>query len=120
MRKAGVNRGKTTSVRSMSSAADTKLAAAIQSPDVDTKTAVVVKNRCANGTNCPLSKLEPGNRKQWYLKCGKCRQVSYCSVECQHSHWPKHRVECKDCTERHLCMPSTLHAEVAVGDVRSI
>ena len=86
-------------------------------PDIDAKTAVIVKKKCANGTSCPLAKVESGKRKQRFLKCGKCRQASYCSVECQHSHWPKHRVECKDCTIGQLCSTSTLHAEVAVGGV---
>jgi hypothetical protein len=27
--------------------------------------------------------------------CGKCRNVRYCSVECQRAHWPIHKPVCK-------------------------
>jgi MYND finger len=28
-------------------------------------------------------------------KCGQCKKVSYCSVECQRADWPKHKKACK-------------------------
>ena len=28
------------------------------------------------------------------LSCQGCRSVSYCGIECQHKHWPKHRKNC--------------------------
>ena len=28
-------------------------------------------------------------------KCGHCKKVSYCSIECQKEHWGKHKIFCK-------------------------
>ena len=28
-------------------------------------------------------------------KCGRCRRVRYCSLECQEAHWPSHRIDCR-------------------------
>ena len=36
-------------------------------------------------------------------RCSKCQSVRYCSVQCQKSHWPKHKVLCdaiKELSER--------------------
>jgi len=27
-------------------------------------------------------------------QCGRCKNVSYCSRECQVAHWPKHKIDC--------------------------
>ena len=27
-------------------------------------------------------------------KCGQCRQVLYCSRDCQRAHWPRHKSDC--------------------------
>jgi hypothetical protein len=27
--------------------------------------------------------------------CAECKQARYCCLECQHSHWPAHKAECK-------------------------
>jgi hypothetical protein len=35
-------------------------------------------------------------RKTGKMKCGKCRMMSYCSVECQKLDWVKHKVHCKE------------------------
>lgn len=32
-------------------------------------------------------------------RCGKCRSVLYCNVECQRLHWPQHRSVCKSLKE---------------------
>ena len=29
------------------------------------------------------------------LQCSSCQSVRYCSVRCQKTHWPKHKVLCK-------------------------
>ncbi|GBE88075.1 hypothetical protein SCP_1203040 [Sparassis crispa] len=42
----------------------------------------VEKNRC-----CP---------NEGILTCGGCRLVSYCSKECQKTHWHIHKQDCKD------------------------
>jgi len=36
--------------------------------------------------------LEEGTK---LLKCGKCKEMSYCSKECQKGHWAKHKATCK-------------------------
>ncbi|KAK5452049.1 hypothetical protein LTS15_007772 [Exophiala xenobiotica] len=28
-------------------------------------------------------------------RCGRCQKVSYCSKECQTSHWPQHKAGCR-------------------------
>ena len=28
-------------------------------------------------------------------RCGRCRDVYYCSIDCQRLHWPTHKTECK-------------------------
>ena len=37
-------------------------------------------------------------------RCSKCKQASYCSVECQSQHWPKHKPNCipSDSSLHHL------------------
>jgi len=42
---------------------------------------------------CGKSALDMGNRK--LSKCGKCKQISYCSRECQVSDWKDHKPFCK-------------------------
>jgi hypothetical protein len=29
-------------------------------------------------------------------KCSRCKQISYCSKECQHAHWSRHKIVCKN------------------------
>lgn len=49
---------------------------------------------------------EPENVK--FKICSKCRGVSYCSQECQNSHWyASHRAECKRIVFRQKCMETT-------------
>ena len=45
----------------------------------------IAGNRCFN---C----LKPSDHLKF---CGRCRGVQYCSVECQHTHWPKHKLKCR-------------------------
>ena len=28
-------------------------------------------------------------------RCGECRNVAYCSVDCQKKHYPSHRITCR-------------------------
>ena len=35
-----------------------------------------------------------GCRGRWH-RCGRCRTVHYCSIECQAAHWPAHRLHCR-------------------------
>ncbi len=43
---------------------------------------------------CGASALDkPGKVK--LQKCGRCKMVSYCSQECQRTHWPAHKKVCK-------------------------
>jgi len=46
-------------------------------------------SQCKNDSNSQTS----APRK--LLQCGGCRSVSYCSVECQKSDWPHHKLPCK-------------------------
>lgn len=34
------------------------------------------------------------------ILCGSCKQVSYCSVECQKAHWKMHKADCKKNTPK--------------------
>jgi hypothetical protein len=47
---------------------------------------------CCNDDSCPL----PGNMaiRSKMLQCTRCRNVSYCSKECQEADWPKHKQAC--------------------------
>ncbi|EFX85370.1 hypothetical protein DAPPUDRAFT_237975 [Daphnia pulex] len=40
---------------------------------------------------CAVCKKIPEKLK----RCSRCRSTFYCSVECQHSHWPMHKILCK-------------------------
>ena len=33
-------------------------------------------------------------------KCGRCRQVGYCSKECQREHWAQHKLACTEARPR--------------------
>ena len=41
--------------------------------------------------------------------CSKCRQVRYCSRECQLAHWPKHRVTCNQARKLNAASALTKH-----------
>ena len=34
-----------------------------------------------------------------FRKCGRCKKVYYCSVDCQKKHWKIHKADCNDCNE---------------------
>lgn len=55
-------------------------------------------NRC-DGSDCGKAKedLPAGGKLQ---KCGKCREVFYCSKECQSSSWPVHKKSCQTPEQR--------------------
>ena len=42
--------------------------------------------------NCAKSKHEIGDCKM--MKCGKCKLLQYCSVECQKADWAVHKLTC--------------------------
>lgn len=43
--------------------------------------------------NCGAGPAKNGGQLK---KCARCREVAYCSVECQKKDWKKHRMECKE------------------------
>eukprot|EP00562_Extubocellulus_spinifer_P024311 CAMPEP_0178673916 /NCGR_PEP_ID=MMETSP0698-20121128/34560_1 /TAXON_ID=265572 /ORGANISM="Extubocellulus spinifer, Strain CCMP396" /LENGTH=451 /DNA_ID=CAMNT_0020317965 /DNA_START=17 /DNA_END=1372 /DNA_ORIENTATION=+ len=48
--------------------------------------------KVCNGPGC--DKIH-GNRKIRLQECSGCREVLYCSTECQSKDWPEHRARCK-------------------------
>ena len=44
---------------------------------------------------CAFCEESPLRASFTLSRCGKCRQVCYCSTECQKVHWKLHRKECK-------------------------
>ena len=56
--------------------------------DEDTMRSILQKNQRKIGTCAQCDRC--GN-----LRCGKCKQVHYCSKECQKAHWATHKQECK-------------------------
>ena len=49
-----------------------------------------IKRRYAKRKTCACC-----GQMGWKLpKCGGCKQVAYCSRECQEAHWPSHRQDC--------------------------
>jgi hypothetical protein len=52
---------------------------------------------CCN-TSIMCDKLVPRNTM---LYCTRCRQVNYCSRECQIAHWPKHKEFCDYCVSEY-------------------
>ena len=44
--------------------------------------------------NCEAHHWED-NTNESMQRCGGCRRVSYCSVDCQRSHWKVHKEDCK-------------------------
>ena len=51
--------------------------------------------RCAN-PSCELNKLDKATGKVTFKKCSRCLAVIYCSRECQTSHYPEHKVNCRE------------------------
>ncbi|RYP08904.1 hypothetical protein DL764_001614 [Monosporascus ibericus] len=51
--------------------------------------ASLLRDKCRN---CNATESKKGGR---LLRCTRCRGVAYCSQECQHKDWKKHRMECK-------------------------
>jgi hypothetical protein len=41
--------------------------------------------------SCCFKMLVSGQKK-----CSKCKQVTYCSEECQRKDWPKHKLDCRE------------------------
>ncbi|XP_046633700.1 uncharacterized protein LOC124313053 [Daphnia pulicaria] len=50
-----------------------------------------IKDEPADEKCCAACKKIPEKLKI----CSRCRSTVYCSVECQHSHWPMHKLICK-------------------------
>ena len=48
---------------------------------------------CGNITKLCLKSL-PSNADQPLLKCGKCKNIYYCSRECQTIDWKRHKIRC--------------------------
>ncbi|GAA6030569.1 hypothetical protein JCM8097_006213 [Rhodosporidiobolus ruineniae] len=71
---------------------------AMSQPSPSTGLAIVMNKRggtkhCAS---CLKTETEKGVHLTW---CGRCkervrREVWYCGAECQHAHWPSHKLEC--------------------------
>ena len=51
-------------------------------------------SQCAN-PDC----LKTGSLKDSLSRCGQCRSVAYCSIECQKKDWPSHKEDCE--TSKH-------------------
>lgn len=52
---------------------------------------------CGGCKEKEASPLGPGSTSaaERFKKCARCRQVYYCSVECQKKHWKTHKKHCK-------------------------
>ena len=37
---------------------------------------------------------ESRKKRHELMVCSLCRKPQYCSMKCQHAHWPKHKVYC--------------------------
>ncbi len=44
---------------------------------------------------CPQCGIDGKDQYQSYMKCSKCKAVSYCSKKCQVADWPMHKKICK-------------------------
>lgn len=57
--------------------------------------------------------------KSTLKKCSVCRRAKYCSVECQKSAWPQHKLECKRDPDpaTQSAAPATVAAPTAKLDV---
>ena len=53
------------------------------------------KNHCHN---CRDLMIRDDDHPLW--KCGKCKNVYYCSKECQKNNWPNHRTSCVPFTDK--------------------
>ena len=68
----------------------------------------------------PLSPMDPvsieANKKARAIelkKCGRCKQVAYCSVDCQKKHYKKHKAFCRASVETAASAPSVTAAAPA-------
>jgi hypothetical protein len=44
---------------------------------------------------CAFCEESPDRAALKLNRCGKCRQIAYCSKGCQTAHWPGHKAQCK-------------------------
>jgi hypothetical protein len=58
-------------------------------------------------------------RKADSLRCSRCREASYCSVECQRIDWPQHRNYCRDIKPPESPqLSSTPHSLLELGEIQ--
>lgn len=59
---------------------------------VDAAKSLGEAHRVCHNPSCPL--LAKGEKDVTLKRCSRCKTVSYCSVECQKSHFPRHKNQC--------------------------
>jgi parallel beta-helix repeat protein len=50
--------------------------------------------------------------EQKYKRCGKCKAVMYCSVECQKKHWSSHKHDCISYTKTKVGKETHLYSKI--------
>jgi len=48
-----------------------------------------------------------------FRRCSRCKEARYCGVECQKTHWPTHKADCKPASEK----PKPADEDTVVGFV---
>lgn len=75
--------------------------------DQPSQNGIQVEGICRRHCSCPQCPTRSTNDYTKLRRCARCRRVEYCSVECQHLHWPAHKQECSDQSLSGLEAPGT-------------